>query len=235
MRPESSMNDKSTLKYSKELVTDYTKERSRFNETDAALFLAIENVGGVMEKQVLDFGCGDGTHAKILKEMGAGAVFGVDINEGMIEKAREKADGTEGVSFVVADGAQLPFPDKSMDLVVSNFVLQYFKNSEEVFAEIGRVLKDGGHFVGTINIIEMQEGHEDLHNTEIPIRLGSIESPVIVRFFVKSVEEIHTAIAHAGLTVVSEEEMLHPNSVISEAYPSREHVEKHAMLYTLRK
>ncbi len=236
MNPElPGVNQKDPLQYSEELVGDYTKERSRFNETDKILFSAIEKIGGVEGKRVLDLGCGDGTHAQMLKEMGAHSVVGVDVSEHMIKKAIEKSDMNGDVAFLVADGSKLPLSDQSLDLVVSNYVLQYFKNTDEVFMEIGRVLTHGGYFVGTINVIEMHEDYKDLHNTEIPIRLGSEDAPVTVRFFIKSTEELQAAVARAGLTLVSTEEMTHPNSVVSESYSYREYVKKHAMLYTLRK
>ncbi|MCR4285656.1 MAG: methyltransferase domain-containing protein [Candidatus Kaiserbacteria bacterium] len=225
----------SSLKYSDGLVDNYTNTRERFNETDSILFSKIHREGGVMGKRVLDLGCGDGSHAIVLKEMGACEVFGIDINEAMLRRANQKLDGVEGVSLILANGASLPFQNDSFDFIISNYVIQYFKDVTKVFAEIGRVLNSGGTFIGTINVIEVEAGYENLHNTEIPIRLGSTASPVIVRFFVKSVDEISMAIENSGLTVVEEEEMTHPNSVIDESYPHHTHVKKHAMIYTLRK
>lgn len=224
-----------SLKYSNGLVDNYTNTRERFNETDSVLFSKINQEGGVEGKQILDLGCGDGSHAIALKEMGAREVFGIDINEAMIAKASKKLAGTEGVSFILANGTNVPFQDSSFDLVISNYVIQYFKDVSKVFSEIGRVLNPGGTFIGTINVIEMETGYENLHNTEIPIRLGNSNSPVIVRFFIKSADEILLAIKNAGLIVVEEEEMTHPNSVIDESYPHLSHVKKHAMIYTLRK
>ena len=197
------MKQESIPKYSNELVDTYTKERENFSETDIILFSKIDAVGGLMGKRVLDLGCGAGSHIKTFKNMGAQEVIGIDINEGMIRKGRENVRGMDGVSFIVADGEKIPLKDSSIDFVISNYVIQYFLDVQTVFKEINRVLKSGGHFIGTINIIDVQEGHEHLHNTEIPIQLGKDDSPVIVRFYIKSHKEIHDAITSSGLTILN--------------------------------
>ncbi len=222
------------LEYSGDLVKNYSRERQRFSETDEILFTEIESVG-VRGKDVLDFGCGDGSHAVHIKDMGAKSVVGVDVNENMVKIAQQKATETADVSFVIADGAQLPLDGGSMDMVVSNYVLQYFSNPVDAFREISRVLKVGGYFVGTINIIETENGFEYLHNREIPIRLGGEDGTVVVRFFIKSKDEIHKAIEDAGLTILEEKEMDHPASIIDKSFKERDHVKKLPMLYTLRK
>ncbi len=234
MFSESGPKKSDGLQYSPELARAYVEQRERFNETDIALFTILESVG-VKDKRVLDLGCGDGSHALRIKEIGAAQVVGVDINKEMIDLATTKSMNTPGVSFVVADGRKLPLENVSVDVVVSNYVIQYFTNTKEVFGEIARVLKERGYFVGTINIMSVDEGYEYLYNQSVPIRLGQGKDSVIVRHLIKSRQEIYGAIKEFGLSIVTEQELVHPNSTVDDSFPDKEHVTKHAIILTLQK
>jgi len=94
---------------------------------------AASSYGVSKDKAVLDLGCGDGRHARLIKEMGASHVVGVDVNERMVELAKSKTGESDGVSFAVADGRDIPVEDNSTDIVFSNFVIHYFANAGEIF------------------------------------------------------------------------------------------------------
>ena len=132
--------------------------------------------------------------------MGAARIIGVDLNEKMIELAKKETTD-EDIHFVVANGQALPLEDKSADIVVSMYVLMYFPDTKKVFGEIARVLRDGGHFVGIFNITEVEPGFEHLSNQQMPIRLGTDESSIIVQNLIKTPEEIENAIKEAGFIV----------------------------------
>lgn len=222
------------MKYSESLVKQYSQKREQFNETDKILFDAIDSVG-VIDKSVLDLGCGDGRHSQLIKEMGASNVLGVDVNEKMIELARENNKYPDGVSFTVADGKKIPVSDACVDVVVSNFVIHYFENSAEVFCEISRVLKIDGFFVGIFNIAEVDEGYEYLYNKSMPIRLGQGEGSIVVQNLIKSREEIQNAILASGLEVVQEKELNHPNAVIDDTFREKDYLRKVVVLMVLRR
>ncbi len=99
---------------------------------------------------VLDLGSGAGNDCFIARaETGEnGKVIGVDFTEAMIQKARSNAEklGFHNVEFRQGDIEHLPLSDNSVDVVVSNCVLNLVPNKEQVFSEIYRVLKPGGHF-----------------------------------------------------------------------------------------
>lgn len=99
---------------------------------------------------VLDLGSGAGNDCFVARaETGAaGKVIGVDFTPAMIRRARENAEklGYNNVEFRQGDIEDLPLSDQSVDVVVSNCVLNLVPNKAKVFAEIQRVLRPGGHF-----------------------------------------------------------------------------------------
>ena len=99
-------------------------------------------------EHVLDLGCGAGTDTLVAAQMVGpeGRVTGIDMTPEMLAKARGAADelGTENVELVEAEVEQLPFPDASFDVVISNGVIDLIPDKDAVFAEIFRVLAPGG-------------------------------------------------------------------------------------------
>ena len=220
--------------YTAELATDYSSLREKFDETDQDLFNGLDAVG-VEGKEVLDFGCGDGRYSLLLKEMGANHVTGLDLSHKMIHLAKTKAEGELGVDFIVADGMQGPLNKESADLVVSNFVLHYFPDSERLFKELYRVLKTNGSVIATFNISDVDKGFEYLYNANMPIRLGHGTESVVVHNLIKSRPEVHQAVRDAGFVTEQEKELHHPNATIDDSYRDKEHVHKHAVLLVLQK
>lgn len=99
---------------------------------------------------VLDLGSGAGNDAFVARaETGAtGKVIGVDFTPTMIRRARENAEklNFHNVEFRQGDIEDLPVSDNSVDVVVSNCVLNLVPDKPKVFQEIMRVLRPGGHF-----------------------------------------------------------------------------------------
>jgi ubiquinone/menaquinone biosynthesis C-methylase UbiE len=99
---------------------------------------------------VLDLGSGAGNDCFVARaETGAsGKVIGVDFTPAMINLARQKVErlGFNNVEFRQGDIDDLPVADHTVDVVVSNCVLNLVPDKAKVFSEIMRVLKPGGHF-----------------------------------------------------------------------------------------
>ena len=99
---------------------------------------------------VIDLGSGAGNDCFVARhETGpAGKVLGIDFAESMIAKARKNAEKLEfnNVEFRYGDIEEMPVSDNLADVIVSNCVLNLVPNKEQVFSEIFRVLKPGGHF-----------------------------------------------------------------------------------------
>ena len=99
---------------------------------------------------VLDLGSGAGNDCFIARaETGdTGKVIGVDMTEAMIAKARANAEklGLNNVEFRLGEIEVLPVGVGTIDVVVSNCVLNLVPDKKKAFSEINRVLKPGGHF-----------------------------------------------------------------------------------------
>lgn len=94
--------------------------------------------------RVLDVGCGTGAMSLLFAEMGD-QVTGVDLSEGMMTKAREKAYAQNlSIEFRRGDAELLPFNDGLFDVVVSRHPLWTLPHPEIALKEWHRVLKAGG-------------------------------------------------------------------------------------------
>jgi len=93
--------------------------------------------------RVIDIACGTGALAiSISDHVGLkGSVTGVDINDGMLNIASEKAPG---INWQNAAAELLPFEDASFDCAVCQFGLMYFENREKALREMMRVLRPDG-------------------------------------------------------------------------------------------
>lgn len=99
---------------------------------------------------ILDLGSGAGIDAFLAaQKVGpSGKVIGVDMTEEMIRKAIANAEkaGISNVDFRLGEIEALPVDDNSVDLVLSNCVINLVPDKRSVFAEIHRVLKPSGKF-----------------------------------------------------------------------------------------
>lgn len=100
---------------------------------------------------VLDLGSGAGFDCFLAaREVGdAGRVIGVDMTPEMVERARENAASNDAgnVEFRLGEIEHLPVADASVDLVVSNCVVNLSPDKRQVFEEAHRVLRPGGRLV----------------------------------------------------------------------------------------
>lgn len=99
----------------------------------------------------VDLGSGRGTDVlRMAESVGdTGFVYGIDISDGMLEKARKNAEkfNTTNFKFVKSELENLDLPSKVADLVISNCTLNHASDKQAVWNEIYRILKGGGRFV----------------------------------------------------------------------------------------
>jgi arsenite methyltransferase len=118
----------------------------------------------VAGETVLDIGCGAGMDLLLAaRHVGAsGRAIGIDMTEAMRDRARSCAvvAGLANVEVHQADATSLPLPECSVDVVISNGVLNLVPEKEKAFAEIRRVLRPGGRLqLGDIALdTELSEG-----------------------------------------------------------------------------
>jgi len=97
---------------------------------------------------VLDLGCGAGTDLLIAAQMTgpSGRAIGVDMTPSMLERARASAQATGLANVELHHGLieDLPVADESVDVVISNGVIDLVPDKDAVFDEIDRVLRPGG-------------------------------------------------------------------------------------------
>jgi SAM-dependent methyltransferase len=143
-RPRDSIQKATTIGYSEQEMKSVPAEAAMTHGCGNPTALAELKAG----ETVLDLGCGGGLDVFLAAQRVGrkGKVIGLDMTPEMIEKARANArvgDYTN-VAFEVAEIEKLPLPDDSVDVVISNCVINYSRDKLRVFREVHRVLKPGG-------------------------------------------------------------------------------------------
>src|SRR5690242_3479565 len=99
---------------------------------------------------VLDLGSGGGIDVLLsARRVGpSGKAYGLDMTDEMLALAREnqRKAGVENVEFLKGDIEAIPLPDASVDVIISNCVINLAADKRKVMAEAFRVLKPGGRF-----------------------------------------------------------------------------------------
>ncbi|MFA6471726.1 MAG: methyltransferase domain-containing protein [Candidatus Latescibacterota bacterium] len=127
--------------------------------------------GGAMSKSdpkpgevCLDLGSGRGNDVLRLAEAvgSTGFVYGVDISDGMLEKARKNARklGVENVAFLQSTLDALPLERETVDMIISNCTINHASDKPAVWREVYRVLREGGRFVVS-DIYSLEEVPEE--------------------------------------------------------------------------
>ncbi|WP_234408957.1 arsenite methyltransferase [Marinilabilia salmonicolor] len=131
---------------------DYSGQEGYNKEADLGLGcgLPTEYAGIKDGDHVLDLGSGAGNDCFVARTQAGdnGKVTGLDFTDEMIHKANEnlKKTGFRNIEFVKGDIEEMPLPDASFDVVISNCVLNLVPDKQKAFSEIFRVLKPMGHF-----------------------------------------------------------------------------------------
>jgi len=139
-----------TIKFARSI--GYSEKELRVIPPEANLALSCGNPTALASLKkgevVLDLGAGAGFDCFLAaSKIGAkGKVIGVDMTPEMIEKARDNAEKSKvkNVEFRLGEIENLPLADKSVDVVISNCVINLSADKPRVFQEIYRVLKPGG-------------------------------------------------------------------------------------------
>jgi arsenite methyltransferase len=132
---------------------DYPQpELSRVPDASVGSFAGVANpfsLGPIAPGEtVLDLGCGAGTDLLIAAQMTgpSGRAIGVDMTPAMLRRARDSAEalGLTTVELHESLIESLPLSDASVDVVISNGVVDLIVDKDAVFSELDRVLRPGG-------------------------------------------------------------------------------------------
>ena len=119
---------------------DYSMDSKKINEGRKNILRKIS------EEEVLEIGFGTGINLKFYPQT-VKKIIALEPNKGMVKQARKKFDqkGTR-IEFVEQSSESLPFPDNSINAIVSTYTLCSIKNLNLALKELFRVLKPGGHY-----------------------------------------------------------------------------------------
>jgi SAM-dependent methyltransferase len=147
---------------------------------------------------VLDLGSGGGIDVLLsAKRVGpAGKAYGLDMTDDMLELAREnqRQAGVGNVVFLKGEIENIPLPDASVDVVISNCVINLSADKGRVLREAFRVLKPGGRFAVS-DVVVRGEVHEQVRQSML-LWVGCIAGALEER-------EYAAKLVHAGFSNIS--------------------------------
>ena len=120
----------------------YEKDESERNQL-------VDSTGDKAKSKVLNIGCGAGQDMLPFIEKKQAFCIGIDVGEelGAIGNSlAEKTDCAENIAFARSMGEDLPFADKSFDVVLCRIAITLM-NNQKAIAEVSRILKPGGVFL----------------------------------------------------------------------------------------
>jgi ubiquinone/menaquinone biosynthesis C-methylase UbiE len=120
---------------------------------------------------VLDLGSGGGIDVLLsARRVGpTGRAYGLDMTDEMLELARSNAAsaGAENVEFLKGDIEAIPLPDASVDVIISNCVINLAADKRQVLREAFRVLKPGGRFAVSDIVVRGEVPNEIRRSLEL--------------------------------------------------------------------
>ena len=141
---------------------------------------------------VLDLGSGAGFDAFLAaRKVGkTGKVFGVDMTDEMLDKAKEntKKGNYTNVEFRKGDIEALPIDNNTIDVVISNCVINLAPNKEKVFKEIYRVLKPGGRLMVS-DVVLIKPLPEELKNDK-ELLTGCVAGAILKQDYIKLLKKV---------------------------------------------
>jgi ubiquinone/menaquinone biosynthesis C-methylase UbiE len=169
-----------------------------------------EDLGSVPEGANLGLGCGNPVALASLKkgetvlDLGSGAgfdcflvadrvgkkgkVIGVDMTPEMLEKARDNArkGNYKNVEFRLGEIENLPVADNSVDVIISNCVINLSPDKQRVFQEAFRTLKPGGRLMVS-DMVLLKELPDSIRNS-VTAYVGCISGAVLKDEYIKTIK-----------------------------------------------
>ena len=163
---------------------------------------------------VLDLGSGGGLDVLLsARRVGpSGKAYGLDMTDEMLELAREnqRKAGAENVEFLKGTIEEVPLPDASVDVIISNCVINLSADKPRVFGEAARVLRPGGRFA--VSDVVADDDMDEAVRRDMEQWTGCIAGALTADDFRREleaagfedveIEETHRVHEHAGSAIV---------------------------------
>ena len=165
---------------------------------------------------VLDLGSGGGFDCFLAaKSVGqTGRIIGVDMTADMVSKARQNAAklGAKNVEFRLGEIEHLPVADASVDVIISNCVINLSPDKTDVFREAWRVLKPGGR-LAILDVVALQTLPAEI-KTDIALISGCVGGT-------EEIGVIESMLAEAGFEDIKIQPKAESRDAIREWFPGR--------------
>jgi SAM-dependent methyltransferase len=185
----------------------------------------------IREKDVVELGCGTGDFGARLKRAGARRVVGVDVTPAQLATARRLNDETGlGLEFLEANAEEVPLPDASFDVAVSEYGASIWCDPYQWIPEAARLLRPGGELVflacstlstlcspdiGPSVVEQLQRPQRGLHKLEWPSDENS-DGPSVE--FSIGHGEMFALLRQSGFTVIDFIEIYAPDDAIDHPF-----------------
>jgi len=172
----------------------YTEEELRKVPREANLGLGCGNPVALASLKpgevVLDLGSGSGIDCFLAaQKVGPeGRVIGVDMTPEMVARARliAQREGYQNVEFRLGEIENLPVADNSIDVIISNCVINLSPDKKRVFEEAYRVLKPGGRFL--ISDLVLLKPLPDFIQESVAAYIGCLSGAILKDDYLKLIE-----------------------------------------------
>jgi ubiquinone/menaquinone biosynthesis C-methylase UbiE len=207
------------------MTDDYSEMKGYTPEADLGLGCGLPTQFAKIKKgdTVIDLGSGAGNDCFVARaETGEdGRVIGIDFTPAMVEKARKNAATLQyqNVEFRLGDIEQMPVTSNMADVVVSNCVLNLVPNKNEVFKEIHRVLKPGGHF--SISDIVLVGNLPEALQKDAEMYAGCVAGAIQKNDYLNLIQQN----GFSNITIQKEKPIVIPNDILSK-YLNNEAMQK---------
>jgi ubiquinone/menaquinone biosynthesis C-methylase UbiE len=122
----------------------------------------VEQIDPGKHVRILELGCGTGDLWGDLKDSFLDCeIILSDLSRGMLEKSKGRL-GEDAFEYQIIDFHNIPYPDKTFDILISNHNLYHATDLDKVLREIARVLKEEGVFYSTTNSSDHMAGLREL-------------------------------------------------------------------------
>ena len=205
---------------------DYSKLKGYNESADLGLGCGIPTEFAQLKEgdKVLDLGYGAGNDCFVARAIvgDSGKVIGVDMTDLMIEKARENAEklNFNNVEFRKGDIENLPIGGNSIDVVISNCVLNLVPDKQKAFAETYRVLKQGGHF--SVSDVVLKGNLPEKLKNDAEMYAGCVSGAIQLDEYLNIIKQT----GFVNIVVQKEKPILLPDEILSQ-YLSQDEIKRY--------